>query len=169
MAFSSCSNLVGGPLPLAAVGETQFPTKRSMSVTTTTKHRALPLQVRSEGKQKPGSPKTFGVSRRDVMLSLPVGTLASLTLLPTEPAEARLVNPEIRKKIFEKLKKIREHFGLSKPKTNDGKEAYPSPPPPPPPPPSLEEKNPQTFPPALPLDPQGNLLVPLPPVEVILP
>ncbi|XP_068333535.1 uncharacterized protein [Pyrus communis] len=169
MAFSSCSNLVGGPLPLAAVGETQLPTKRSMSVTTTTttKHRALPLQVRSEGKQKAGSPKTFGVSRRDVMLSLPVGTLASLTLLPTEPAEARIVNPEIRKKIFEKLEKIREHFGLSRPKTNDGKEEYPSPPPPPPP--SLEEKNPQTLPPALPLDPQGNLLVPLPPVEVILP
>ncbi|CAN6550137.1 unnamed protein product [Malus baccata var. baccata] len=169
MAFSSCSNLVGGPLPLAPVGETQLPTKRSMSVTTTTtttKHRALPHQVRSEGKQKAGSPKTFGVSRRDVMLSLPVGTLASLTLLPTEPAEARIVNPEIRKKIFEKLEKIREHFGLSKPKTNDGKEAYPLPPPPPP---SLEEKNPQTFPPALPLDPQGNLLVPLPPVEVNLP
>lgn len=147
MAFSSCSNLVGGPLPLAAVGETQLPTKRSMSVTTTTKHRALPLQVRSEGKQKPGSPKTFGVSRRDVMLSLPVGTLASLTLLPTEPAEARIVNPEIRKKIFEKLEKIREQFGLSKPKTNDGKKAYPSPP-------SSEEKKPQTL---------------LPPVEVILP
>ncbi|KAM0964515.1 uncharacterized protein LOC126607405 [Malus sylvestris] len=148
MAFSSCSNVVGGSRLLAAVGETQFPTKRSVSVsaTTTTKKRAFPLQLRSEGKEKVEAPKAFGVSRRDVMLSVPVGTLAALTL-PIEPVEARVVNPEIRKKIFEKLEKIREQFGLSKPKTNDGKKAYPSPP-------SSEEKKPQTL---------------LPPVEVILP
>ncbi|XP_068325574.1 uncharacterized protein [Pyrus communis] len=151
MAFPSCSNVVGGSRLLAAVGETQLPTKRSMSVstttTTTTKKRAFPLQLRSEGKEKVEAPKAFGLSRRDVMLSVPVGTLAAVILLPVEPAEARVVNPEIRKKIFEKLAKIREQFGLSKPKTNDGKEAYPSPP-------SPKEKRPQTL---------------LPPVEVILP
>ena len=58
----------------------------------------LSLHLRSEGKEKVEALKAFGVSQRDVM-----------TLLPIEPADARVVNPEIRKKIFEKLEKIREH------------------------------------------------------------
>ncbi|KAH0990989.1 hypothetical protein GBA52_002472 [Prunus armeniaca] len=156
MAFSSCKLVSGGLLP-SAVGENQLPWKRSV---TTTPKRALPLQVRSEGKRKIEAPKAFGVSRRDLMLGLPAGTLAAATLFPIKPAEARIVKPEIRRKIQEKFEKIREQFGLSKPKTNDGKEPYPSPP-------SSEEKKPQTLPPAPPQNAQGSLLVP--PVEAILP
>ncbi|XP_061989898.1 uncharacterized protein LOC133708456 [Rosa rugosa] len=117
--------LVGGALP-PSVGENRLPTKPSALTTT---KRALPLQVRSEGKHNSGPPKVLGVSRRDVMLSLPAATLAAATFFSVEPAEARIVKPEIRRKIQEKLEMLREKAGLSKPKTNEGKQPAPSLPP----------------------------------------
>lgn len=83
------------------------------------------MQVRSEEKQESVPPKAFSVSRRDVMLSLPTGTVAALTFFSVEPAEARIVKPETRRKIQEKLEMLREKAGVSKPKTNDGKEPSP--------------------------------------------
>lgn len=59
------------------------------------------------------------------MLSLPTATVAALTVFSVEPAEARIVKPETRRKIQEKLEMLREKAGVSKPKTNDGEEPLP--------------------------------------------
>ncbi|BBG94542.1 hypothetical protein Prudu_002854 [Prunus dulcis] len=155
MAFSSCKLVGGGSLP-SAVGENQLPWKRSV---TTTPKRALPLQVRSEGKRKIEAPKAFGVSRRDLMLCLPAGTLAAATLFPIKPAEARIVKPEIRRKIQEKFEKIREQFGLSKQRPMMGKSHTHHH--------HRRRRKASNFAPAPPQNAQGSLLVP--PVEAILP
>lgn len=106
--------------------------------------------MRSEGRQESCPPKVLGVSRRDVMLSLPAATLAAVTFFSVEPAaEARIVKPEIRRKIQEKLKLLREKAGLSEPKTNQGKQPELSSPPAPVP------------------SPQVSPIIP--PVEAILP
>lgn len=111
------------------------------------------MQVRSEEKQESVPPKAFSVSRRDVMLSLPTATVAALTFFSVEPAEARIVKPETRRKIQEKLEMLREKAGVSKPKTNDGEEPLPL----------SEDKTLLLSPPA----PQGSPFVP--PVEAVLP
>lgn len=115
------------------------------------------LQVRSEEKQESVPPKAFGVSRRDVTLSLPTATVAALTLFSVEPAEARIVKPEIRRRIQEKLEMLREKAGVSKPKTNDGKE----------PSPSSEDETLLSSPSAPLPSPQESPIVP--PVEALLP
>ncbi|KAK9935259.1 hypothetical protein M0R45_022369 [Rubus argutus] len=147
--------LAGGALPLTSVGENRLPTKPSAM--TTTRKRALPLQVRSEEKQESVPPKALDVSRRDVMLSLPTATVAALTLFSVGPAEARIVKPEIRRKIQEKLEMLREKAGVSKPKTNDGKESSPL----------SEDKTLLSSPPAPLPSPQGSPIVP--PVDALLP
>ncbi|XP_050373260.1 uncharacterized protein LOC126790925 [Argentina anserina] len=136
--------LANGALP-PSVGENRLPTK---PLTLITSKRALPPQVRSEGKQESG-PRVLGVSRRDLMLSLPAATLAAVTLFSAEPAEARIVKLEIKRKIREKLEMLREKAGLSKPKNNEGKQPAASSPPAPVP------------------SPQVSPIVP--PVEAILP
>lgn len=88
----------------------------------------LVLQVASEERQKLQVLKTFCVSRRDAMICLSAETLIGLNFFATEPANARVVKPETRKKIFERLEKLREEAGVSKPKTNNGKNSFPSPP-----------------------------------------
>ena len=100
-----------GPVLLSA-GENRLPTKPS--AITITKRARSHLQVRSEAKQESGPPKAFSVSRRDnmIMLCLPTAaTLAAVTFSSVEPAEARIVKPEIRRKIFEKLEMLREKAG----------------------------------------------------------
>lgn len=84
------------------------------------------------------------------MLSLPAATLAAVTFFSVEPAaEARIVKPEIRRKIQEKLKMLREKTGLSEPKTN-------------------QEKQPELSSPPAPVpSPQVSPIIP--PVEAILP
>ncbi|KAF3432200.1 hypothetical protein FNV43_RR26939 [Rhamnella rubrinervis] len=84
--------------------------------------------VASEEGQKCQAVKTFCVPRRDAIICLTAETLIGLTVFATEPANARVVKPETRKKIFERLEKLREEAGVSKPKTNNGNSSSPSPP-----------------------------------------
>lgn len=72
--------------------------------------------MKSEERKKPEAPLDLGVSRRDMMIYLIAGTLSG----PTEPVDARVVKPEIRRKIREKLEKLREKAGLLKPKNENG-------------------------------------------------
>ncbi|KAF8399015.1 hypothetical protein HHK36_014882 [Tetracentron sinense] len=79
-------------------------------------------KVRHKGIQEQHTlhPTTLTASRRDAMvLCMTSASLAAATLFSTEPAEARIVKPEIRRKIMEKLEMLREKAGLSKPKSED--------------------------------------------------
>lgn len=81
-------------------------------------------QVRGKEEQKLQALKTLIVlSRRDMASHLAVASLVEATLFLPEPAEARIVKPEIKRKIFEKLKMLREKAGLSEPKTENEKTA----------------------------------------------
>ena len=71
--------------------------------------------MKSENGWKPEAPINLGVSRRDMMMILTAGILS----VPADPVEARVVKPEIRRKIREKLDKLREEAGLSKPKNEN--------------------------------------------------
>ncbi|KAG6715248.1 hypothetical protein I3842_05G241600 [Carya illinoinensis] len=118
MALSSMK-LVAGPLP-ARLGDPDLPLKRPAIIST--RKKSLPLQVKSEGEWKPKAPLNLGVSRREMMIYLAAGTLIGRT----EPVEARITKPEIRRKIREKLEMLREKAGLSKPKNENGMKAPPA-------------------------------------------
>ncbi|KAI3910453.1 hypothetical protein MKX01_034847 [Papaver californicum] len=100
------------------------------SLTTTSKRRTeLTLvrknhfQVRNERiiEQQPKSQKVESVSRRDAMLSAGAMGLGAITLFSADTSEAHIVNPNIKRKLFEKFKMLREKAGLSKPKSEDKK------------------------------------------------
>jgi hypothetical protein len=98
------------------------------------------LQVKSEEERRLEAPMNLGVSRRDMMIYLTAGALMSGA---TDPAEARVVKPEIRRKIREKLDMLREKAGLSKPKNEDGIKISPEQP-------SAKEKKLPPLPPPVP-------------------
>ena len=70
----------------------------------------LRLQLKSGKGWKTEVPTNLSISRRDMMIYLTAGILSG----PTEPVEARVVKPEIRRK-------IREKAGLSKLKNENGR------------------------------------------------
>lgn len=84
--------------------------------------------MRGKEGQKEQSLKTFTtVSRRAIATQLAIASLAATTNILPEPAEARVFNPEIKRKIFEKLKMLREKVGLSKRDTeNEEKTSSPA-------------------------------------------
>lgn len=53
------------------------------------------------------------------MLYVTAEVLSGFTLLSAEPAEARIGKLERKRKIMEKLEKLREEAGISKPKTEN--------------------------------------------------
>ncbi|KAG8634722.1 hypothetical protein MANES_17G076600v8 [Manihot esculenta] len=65
------------------------------------------------------APKTLNVSRRDALLCVTAEALGGFTILSAvEPAEARVGRVEMKKKIMQKLEKLREeNAGISKTKT----------------------------------------------------
>lgn len=73
--------------------------------------------MKNEEEGRLEAPMNLGVSRRDMMIYLTAGALSGGT---TDPVEARVVKPEIRRKIREKLEMLREKAGLSKPKNENG-------------------------------------------------
>lgn len=86
-------------------------------------------QVRGKKEQKHQALKTLTVlSRRDMASHLAVASLVEAALFLPEPAQARIVKPEIKRKIFEKLKMLREKAGLSEPKTENEEKTAPTPP-----------------------------------------
>ncbi|XP_058087715.1 uncharacterized protein LOC131234778 [Magnolia sinica] len=78
---------------------------------------AAPAQVRSEAIQEP--PRLTVTSRREALLCMST-SLSATALFPTGPAEARVVSLDIRENLMEKLEKLWESFGLSKPKAESG-------------------------------------------------
>ncbi|KAM3693534.1 hypothetical protein ACB094_08G173600 [Castanea mollissima] len=110
MAFFSLK-MVGAPLP-AGLGEKHIPTKTSIPL----------LQLQREKGLKTEVPINLSVSRRDMMIYLTAGILSG----PTEPVEARVVKPETRRKIREKLDMLREKAGLSKAKNENGTKTPPA-------------------------------------------
>lgn len=84
-------------------------------------------QVLSEG-HKLHAVENVCVSRRDTMISLTAGTLSAVAFFTAQPANARVVKPETRRKIFEKLEQLREKAGVSNPKIEIGKKSSPEPP-----------------------------------------
>ncbi|KAK3188979.1 hypothetical protein Dsin_028540 [Dipteronia sinensis] len=85
-----------------------------------TKTPALPLhqiQVRREGGRNSLAPKAVSVSRRGAMLFMTSEILSGAAMLSAEAAEARVTKLERKRKIMEKLEKLREKAGVLKPKT----------------------------------------------------
>lgn len=84
--------------------------------------------MRGKEGQKEQSQKTFSaVSRRALATQLAIASLAATTTILPEPAEARISNPEIKRKFFEKMKLLREKLGLSKRDTeNEDKTSSPA-------------------------------------------
>lgn len=86
------------------------------------------LQVGGKQEQKHQAPTTLSIlSRRGMASHLAVASLIGATAFLPEPAEARMSNSEIKKKIFEKLRMLREKAGLSEPKTDKEKTTPPLP------------------------------------------
>lgn len=101
--------------------------------------------MRGKG-QKEQPLKTFTtVSRRAIATQLAIASLAATTDILPEPAEARGLNPEIKRKIFEELKMLREKVGLSK-RGNENEEKTSSPA-------AVEKEKPLPQLPQLPLSP----------------
>ncbi|KAF2309015.1 hypothetical protein GH714_000106 [Hevea brasiliensis] len=92
------------------------------------------------------APKTLNVSRRDALLYLTAETLGGIIVLSAvEPAEARVGRLDMKKKIMQKLEKLRENAGVSKTKTEE-RTNTPQAQPLPPLPPSMPFPNPQEGP-----------------------
>ncbi|KAL8112246.1 uncharacterized protein LOC141668921 [Apium graveolens] len=86
----------------------------------------LPIQVRSKEIQKEQALKSLTpVSRRNMAMQLAISSLATITIISPVPAEARVIKPEIKRKIFEKLKMLREKAGLSNPNTETEEKTSP--------------------------------------------
>ncbi|XP_008800905.1 uncharacterized protein LOC103715145 [Phoenix dactylifera] len=104
MAFSSLRALVSSPPP---------PGGRDSVIRLEHAVRFPDKDFQARSKIRPA--KLVGnISRRDAMTCLSATLLA--TFLWTEPAEARSVKPETRRKIREKLDKLREKAGVPKEK-----------------------------------------------------
>ncbi|KAJ4959759.1 hypothetical protein NE237_019669 [Protea cynaroides] len=83
-------------------------------------HRAPPIQVNFEMYcQQRLPPQSITSSRRDVMLRLTVASLAAFNILSVEPVDARVLKPEIRRKIKEKLEMLRKKAGITKSQSDD--------------------------------------------------
>ncbi|KAI3699041.1 hypothetical protein L2E82_43036 [Cichorium intybus] len=89
--------------------------------TASVKRATLPLQVRVKEVQKLETPEktSTNVSRRNLALFLAAGSITAVNLSSPNPAEARMSRSEIKKVILEKLRKLREKIGLSKPETEE--------------------------------------------------
>ncbi|KAJ0095313.1 hypothetical protein Patl1_15275 [Pistacia atlantica] len=119
------SKMIGAPLPVASGGKDLID---SPVIVSTTKTRVLlPLQVRNNLEQKLQKPETNCISRRDTMLYMTAKILSGVALLSADPAEARVQKLERKRKIMEKLEKLREKAGVSKPKIENGKQTPPPP------------------------------------------
>ncbi|KAL8161273.1 hypothetical protein V2J09_012762 [Rumex salicifolius] len=122
-------NLAGVATPLVAE-------RRVLAFNRSTK-LADSFQVKCDGSSRSRAPNTLKVARREMALGLTAVFLTGAT----GNAEARVVKPEIRRKIREKLEMLREKAGLSK-KKDDTKKAPPPPLMPPPLPlPTLPESS----------------------------
>ncbi|XP_031255811.1 uncharacterized protein LOC116113788 isoform X2 [Pistacia vera] len=139
------SKMIGAPLPLASCGKDLI--DPPVIVSTTKTRVLLPLQVRNNLEQKLQKPETNCISRRDTMLCMTAKILSGVALLSADPAEARVQKLERKRKIMEKLEKLREKAGVSKPKIENGKQT--------------------PLPPKRPANPQQGSVQPL--VESILP
>ncbi|KAK4857779.1 hypothetical protein QYF36_006210 [Acer negundo] len=89
-----------------------------------TKTHALSLHqvIRREGGRNSQAAKaavSVSVSRRGAMVYMTAEILSGAAILSAEPAEARVTKLERKRKIMEKLEKLREKAGVSKPKTED--------------------------------------------------
>ncbi|GAV62027.1 hypothetical protein CFOL_v3_05551 [Cephalotus follicularis] len=128
MAFSH-SKIHGVPLTAVKVLPIRQPTP--LVITT---YRVPSLQVNCKEEHKLRSLKIFNVSRRDTMKYLTVGALSWFALLSTEPAEARVGRAEMKRKIMQKLKMLKEKARVSEPKNEIGIKTPPAPAIAPPPP-----------------------------------
>lgn len=81
--------------------------------------------MRGKTGQKVQPLKTFTtVSRRAIATQLAIASLAATTTILPQPAEARGLDPEIKRKIFEKLKVLREKIGLLKSGNENEEKTY---------------------------------------------
>ncbi|KAL4569414.1 hypothetical protein LXL04_025050 [Taraxacum kok-saghyz] len=122
-------NMMAGSLP--PVTGSNGSNAKGPAAAASVKRPTLPLQVRLKEVQNLEAPEKTSkkFSRRDLALFLTAGSLTAVTLSSPKPAEARMSRNEMKTIILEKLRKLREKVGLSKPETDDNKKtAAPTPP-----------------------------------------
>uniref|UniRef100_A0A2P2QU19 Uncharacterized protein MANES_17G076600 n=1 Tax=Rhizophora mucronata TaxID=61149 RepID=A0A2P2QU19_RHIMU len=108
------------------MGPTFSPITGSRDSSTTIKQ--LPaIQVMSLKEQKLHTRASFNVLRRETLLYLTVETLVGATIFSTESAEAQVGRLENKKKVAEKLEKLREKAGVSKAKPSPDENKPPPP------------------------------------------
>ncbi|ESR61518.1 hypothetical protein CICLE_v10017161mg [Citrus x clementina] len=110
------SKLMAVPVPPVS-GEMELLAKGPEMLSTRT--RAVALQVRRKQEQNLQAQKRISIPRRDAMLYMTAEVVSALSFFSAEPAEARVGKLERKKKIVEKLEKLREEAGVSKPKTEN--------------------------------------------------
>ncbi|KAL1803410.1 hypothetical protein ACET3Z_032057 [Daucus carota] len=126
MSMSLTSSLVRAPVSPSTHSVYSGVKVKCIAVAKTTQD--LPIQVRSKEVKKDLSQKSFTtISRRALATQLAIASLVATTTILPEPAEAQILNPEIKRKIFEKLKWLKEKVGLSKRDTeNEEKTSSPA-------------------------------------------
>lgn len=78
------------------------------------------LQVRSKKQQPQQVERSCSFSRRDTALCVAALTLSSFILLLSQPAEARTTKFENKKRVMERLERLREEAKGSKPGSPEG-------------------------------------------------
>ncbi|GAB4828780.1 hypothetical protein Ancab_018441 [Ancistrocladus abbreviatus] len=105
---------------LGVLGPPPFPAAVEQDLSLKAAERGTPsFKVRCDADTKQRPPKAIAITRRDALVCLTGISLAGFTLSWPDTAEARTVKPETRKKIREKLDKLREKSRSSKPKDNN--------------------------------------------------
>ncbi|KAL8157552.1 uncharacterized protein LOC141674391 [Apium graveolens] len=114
-------------VPVSPVSSSVYSGVQVKCIATAKTAQDPPLQVRGKEGQKEQPLKALTtVSRRAIVTQLAIASLAATTNILPEPAEAQGLDPDIKSKIFEKLKMLREKFGLAK-RGNENEEKTSSP------------------------------------------
>ncbi|KAK1374641.1 hypothetical protein POM88_030834 [Heracleum sosnowskyi] len=113
-------------VPVSPVTAPIYNNVKVQSTVVTKRAEDLPIQLKGKEMQKEQASKSLtSVSRRNMAMQLAIASLAVITTISPDPAEARVVKPEVKRKIFEKLKMLREKAGLSNPITENEEKTSP--------------------------------------------
>ncbi|GAA0157524.1 hypothetical protein LIER_14776 [Lithospermum erythrorhizon] len=113
--LSSFNPTVGQCLMPSRVKSSQVGSSNAISINN---HSAPTHQLRAKEERFDLKESSAMVSRRK-MMGLAGLSLAMFSLSSPEPAEARMTRAEMKNKILEKFRELREKFGVSKPGDDD--------------------------------------------------
>ncbi|WOG88996.1 hypothetical protein DCAR_0208231 [Daucus carota subsp. sativus] len=120
------SSLTLARFPVSPITASIYSDVKVQSMAVPKRAEDLSIQVGAkEIKQEWASKTLTSVSRRNVGMQLAIASLAAIATNLPDSAEARVIKPEIKRKIFEKLKMLREKANLMNPNTENEEKTYP--------------------------------------------